>query len=584
MLLNSDGDVVTTNGTSVVRSHGANGFPFTANRLSECERENVERYTKLIEEMGNFSFLPSGVEKVVAASEVVAFAFVKGEESREVLRNLVDSQERLEQGKLSTVIVPLDETNDFAGVLGDKLGNIPLIEFGNESEEIVRKFEQVVSGIEAPHVVVVSGADQSILKVLSEDASEHISEHGPTAFPWTTDAVEAKIIDDELFREEIISKQKNFEFLEPSGRCHVVGKNGVEVGRKHFQSNEVVGIYFSAQWCDSCRSFTEELKQIYDQCKSEEKRFEILFVSYSEESRERFEEYSAEMPWYALSYNDRELAACLGDLFNVYGIPTLVLLRGDGELITEDGISALQYGVEYFPWDDAHLEMAEADREDVKMKKYLSAVKEEEEVYRLQEEDKKIIIRRLIGKPSDLIISPDHVIQFGSFSTVGAPSVMVKQGMKAWYEVTFLGELSQQQHKGFSQIGWATRELPVSNHDSNCGVGDDAYSYGFDGQRVRSYRERVGRPWGTKMDPCDNRVLGVAINLVAGEVLYGLDGVWSAPMGVAFVDIDMDAGYFPALTGQHVTICVNFGHKEMKFGPPDDSFRKIVDVVHSGYE
>merc|ERR1711902_388616 len=102
-----------------------------------------------------------------------------------------------------------------------------------------------------------------------------------------------------------------------------------KVPLKQLQSADVVGLYFSAHWCGPCRGFTPRLAKLYNECK----------------------EYFEEMPWCALSFKERTLKNNLSELYEVQGIPTLVLLTGNGELITKDGRSAIGGGVDAFPWN-----------------------------------------------------------------------------------------------------------------------------------------------------------------------------------------------------------------------------------------
>ena len=77
----------------------------------------------------------------------------------------------------------------------------------------------------------------------------------------------------------------------------------------------------------------------------------------------------------------------------------------------------------------------------------------------------------------------------------------------------------------------------------------------------------------------DRGVVGVALDMVKGEILYSIDGQWSAPMGVAFDAIDTNIKLFPAVSGQSCTVHVNFGEKELSYGPPDSSFRNLCNVI-----
>jgi nucleoredoxin len=42
---------------------------------------------------------------------------------------------------------------------------------------------------------------------------------------------------------------------------------------------DIIGIYFSAQWCGSCKSFTPDLVEKYSKLKEAENKIEIIFCS-----------------------------------------------------------------------------------------------------------------------------------------------------------------------------------------------------------------------------------------------------------------------------------------------------------------
>ena len=114
---------------------------------------------------------------------------------------------------------------------------------------------------------------------------------------------------------------------------------------------DAVAIYFSAHWCPPCRRFTPELAKIYDGLKAAGKRIEIVFAS-SDRDETAFKEYAAEMPWLSLPYAERERKETLSKSYKVNGIPSLVIVDADGELITTDGRSAVTAdptGAK-FPW------------------------------------------------------------------------------------------------------------------------------------------------------------------------------------------------------------------------------------------
>merc|ERR1712141_459329 len=88
----------------------------------------------------------------------------------------------------------------------------------------------------------------------------------------------------------------------------------------------IICLYFSAHWCPPCRGFTPILKDFYEEV--HDKGVEIIFVS-------------SDRDWYALEHGS-ELKDELEELYEVEGIPTLVVLEADGSLITSNGRGTVQ--------------------------------------------------------------------------------------------------------------------------------------------------------------------------------------------------------------------------------------------------
>jgi len=125
-------------------------------------------------------------------------------------------------------------------------------------------------------------------------------------------------------------------------------------------SKDYIGLYFSAHWCGPCRNFTPVLAETYKTLQAEGKSFEIIFMS-SDENDEQFQSYHGEMPWLAVPLGDPAKEK-FSTYFNVQGIPTLVLLKNTGEVITEDARELVQtHGTKGFPYTDEKL--AELDAE-----------------------------------------------------------------------------------------------------------------------------------------------------------------------------------------------------------------------------
>lgn len=115
-------------------------------------------------------------------------------------------------------------------------------------------------------------------------------------------------------------------------------------------NNKVVGLYFSAHWCPPCRGFTPVLATVYNKLKEQGKAFEVIFVS-SDRSEESFNEYYDEMPWLSIPYGDKRKKH-LSTHFKIEGIPTLVLLDENWDIIEKNGRAAVMSDQEgaKFPW------------------------------------------------------------------------------------------------------------------------------------------------------------------------------------------------------------------------------------------
>jgi nucleoredoxin len=132
----------------------------------------------------------------------------------------------------------------------------------------------------------------------------------------------------------------------------LVRKDGSEVAAKDLDGKAAVLVYFSAHWCGPCRGFTPTLSKTYEKLKEDKKDVECVFVS-SDHNDEDFNTYFGSMPdWLALGFADRDRKTKLSQKFKVRGIPTLVILDGNAEVITVDGRAKVTSDPEglNFPW------------------------------------------------------------------------------------------------------------------------------------------------------------------------------------------------------------------------------------------
>jgi len=357
------GETIDEEGRGAVGEFGADGFPYTKSRLEECKKEKMEKKSKALAELGALEFISPlttikqsdaevSIKKVADSCEVLVLAFMEGSSDRGsslVMPKILDCQKTLGNDKLGIVFIPQAELNTFGADLKSRLEATPMVLPGENVKKIVEKLKGVAPEIEAPYVMVLEKNTDGTFKLLAEDAARDIYFTGEEGFPWSTEALAALKAKEEAAKEELRSKQKNFEFFSSEDGSLVIDKKGDTVPVTKLQSADVVGLYFSAHWCGPCRSFTPQLAKLYNECKDKNKHFEIVFVS-SDRSEEAFKEYFDQMPWTALSFKERSLKSNLSELYEVQGIPTLVLLTGNGDLITTNGRSAIGGGVDAFPW------------------------------------------------------------------------------------------------------------------------------------------------------------------------------------------------------------------------------------------
>lgn len=130
-----------------------------------------------------------------------------------------------------------------------------------------------------------------------------------------------------------------------------VDSKGKAVGADRVIKKKVLGLYFSANWCKPCREFTPRLAELYEKFQKEGKDFEVVFVSM-DETEEKFKEYLAEMPWLALPYDDKQTRSLLMTELEVRGLPSLVILDEDRQVITAKGREFVLKDPEgaKFPW------------------------------------------------------------------------------------------------------------------------------------------------------------------------------------------------------------------------------------------
>ena len=159
----------------------------------------------------------------------------------------------------------------------------------------------------------------------------------------------------------------------------------------------------------------------------------------------------------------------------------------------------------------------------------------------------------------------DYTMVFGNFNTFKADVKLL--AAKFYYE------LDIKHIQGIAQFGWATEGFESSTEYTGEGVGDNAFSWGFDGVRVSKWGDGSDSAFGVKWQEGD--VLGLACDMVNKTVSFSVNGSFEPPLGVAFDTIVADS-IAPAFSAQiGCKVVANFGQLPLKHAPPDDTYVSV---------
>jgi len=173
-----------------------------------------------------------------------------------------------------------------------------------ESKVLAKKYK--ASGI--PHLVVVDASGNIVTK---DGTSEVDDDAEGKNFPW---------------------KPKSFAEVWPA---NILVKKGVDGSSNDDDADVMMSssalkdkhlmLYFSASWCPPCQAFTPKLSKAYTKLKSLQDNVELVFVS-SDRDEDSFNEYHKKMSFPALPFEHRDAKAALSKMFDVSGIPKLLML------------------------------------------------------------------------------------------------------------------------------------------------------------------------------------------------------------------------------------------------------------------
>ncbi|KAF7830172.1 putative nucleoredoxin 3 [Senna tora] len=191
---------------------------------------------------------------------------------------------------------------------------------------------------------------------VEEDWIGCIEDYGAEAFPFTKERREELKAIDKRKREEASLE----ELLTHEGRNFLISRDDGKVLVSELVG-KTVGLYFCAYWSPPCRAFTVQLTEAYNNLKTgkDQDCFEIVLISTDRDMKE-FNVNISSMPWLAIPYEDRTRHE-LCRIFDIKGIPALVLIGPDGKVMSVNGkVMVSSYGAEAFPFTESRIRDIEA--------------------------------------------------------------------------------------------------------------------------------------------------------------------------------------------------------------------------------
>lgn len=227
-----------------------------------------------------------------------------------------------------------------------------------------------------------------------------------------------------------------------------------------------LGLYFSASWCGPCQRFTPKLMEVYEELVGKGD-FEIVFVS-GDEDDDSFSDYFSKMPWFAIPYSDSETRDRLDEVFEVAGIPCLVILDEEGKVLTDSGVHIIrEYGVNGYPFTKEKInelkELEEKARREQTLRSLLVSPSRD---FVISSADNKVPVSELEGKTVGLYFSLSSFKSCADFTPqlVDAYKKLKEKGENFEVVIISLDEEEQEFKESFRDMPW----LALPFKDQSC--------------------------------------------------------------------------------------------------------------------
>ncbi|PNX76182.1 putative nucleoredoxin 1-like protein, partial [Trifolium pratense] len=363
-LLHETGKVITEDGVDIIRDYGAEGYPFTSERVQELKdqeeeaKRNQSLRSLLVSRSRDFVISSDGnkipISELEGKTVGLYFCATSYRSCALFTQKLKDVYKKLkEKGEnIEVVFIPLDDEEES---LKKELESLPWLSLPIK-DKTCAKLIQYFELSELPTLVII-GPDG---KTLHPNVAEAIEDHGIDAYPFTPE----KFVElDEIAKAK--EATQTLESVLVSGGQDFVIKNGGEKIPVSELEGKTVLLYFSAHWCPPCRAFLPKLIDAYHKIKAQDKdTLEVVFLS-SDRDQDSFDEFFAGMPWLALPFGDSR-KEILSRKFKVSGIPMLVAIGPSGRTVTKEARDLIGlYGADAYPFTEERIKEIEAKNDDI---------------------------------------------------------------------------------------------------------------------------------------------------------------------------------------------------------------------------
>ncbi|KAJ0966163.1 hypothetical protein J5N97_027301 [Dioscorea zingiberensis] len=253
--------------------------------------------------------------------------------------------------------------------------------------------------------------------------------------------------------------------LASASRDFLISPSGDKVSVKELEG-KTIGLYFAANWYSKCEIFNPVLAQVYGQLKEQGSKFEVVFVS-SDEDQSSFEQFHSKMPWPAVPFNDLQSKRGLTERFRIEGIPSLIILNPNGELMCTDGVEVIyRYGCQAYPFTPERMIELEAEEKARHASQTLEKLLGINGRDYVESHKEQVSVSNLEGKTVGLYFSANWSLPCAKFTSRLVSIYGILKEKNKDFEIVFVS--MDRDREGYSQCfnGMPWLALPYDNDSS----------------------------------------------------------------------------------------------------------------------